>query len=145
MCCTPFALLTKMGGLKLLLPLVICLSSFPSLLCKDLQDSVDLRISSHWQDLVRICPRRNYSSCAAADTSRWSSAEHTQLSDVRFAGFGAWSTLRLVTRDALGGRKERGGDAWHVVLRDTHRRIRVSTRVLDGGDGTYLVSACRSF
>ena len=104
---------------------------------KELPQQIDTRLGSFWSQIERICPSRNYTSCKSVDRSSWTNAGKTIISDLDFKGLGQWSSFKLTTYNGGGVRKSKGGDHWHIMLRDEEQMVKVPTRVFDEGDGTY--------
>ena len=96
---------------------------------------IDARITSHWQEVTAICPDLAYRSCEGVDRSLWTDVYQTQVVDFNFYGLGQWSTFKLVTFDHHRRRRDRGGDSWHVLLRDRRQELKVPARVFDEGNG----------
>lgn len=96
---------------------------------------IDARITSHWQEVTAICPDLAYRSCEGVDRSLWTDVHQTQVVDFNFYGLGQWSTFKLVTFDHHRRRRDRGGDSWHVLLRDRRQELKVPARVFDEGNG----------
>lgn len=102
--------------------------------------AVSKRITSHWHELLSICPYRNYTSCSTADRTKWTDASKVTVSNVQLAPLGEFSTLQLVTYDGTGAHQSKGGDSWFISVREIRQRLRLSARVFDEGNGTYTVA-----
>ena len=85
---------------------------------------VDTRTRTQWKKLMGICNRRNYTSCRDIEKTSWTDASKSVISELRFAGLGAWSTFGIATYTAQGTAKSRGGDSWFVTLRDEEQRLK---------------------
>lgn len=77
---------------------------------------------------------------AACHRETWTEASLTRVHAPSPVPAGAWSTVQLTTFAASGRPKTTGGDAWDVVLHDAEQCLRVPSRVLDLGNGSYSVA-----
>ena len=85
---------------------------------------MDTRTRTQWQRLIAICNKRNYTSCKDIDKTRWTDATKSVISELSFAGLGAWSTFKISSLTAQGMKKSTGGDTWFITLRDEEQRLK---------------------
>lgn len=102
--------------------------------------NIDRLVSAQLGVLEAACPDATFASCTDADRERWTAAALSRASCHALQPAGAWSHFRIETYGTAGGRKQHGGDSWVVALAHQPTGSTLRARVLDEGDGTYLVA-----
>lgn len=101
---------------------------------------IDSLVLAQLDVLTATCPDSTFVSCTGFDRGGWTAAARSRACCHSLHPAGGWSSFRIETFDAEGHRKRHGGDTWAVTLTHGTTGSAVRARVLDEGNGTYLVA-----